>query len=184
MANRFLRALELVSDAAERGGYRIGLIGGFALPFHGVMRATADVDFLVDAAGADHLHQALIAAGQRCLHRTQELANYDSTTPDLAPVDVLYARRPATLAMLERALHASPPGADVAIPVVDAEGIIGLKVQAMANAPARRDRERADIRELLTAHRHRLDLALIREYYRLLGLEAELDELLDEISRG
>ena len=183
MANRFLRALELVRDAADRGGYRIGLIGGFALPFHGVMRATADVDFLVDATGADHLHEALIHAGERCLHRTEELANYESTTPQLAPIDLLYARRPATLAMLERARATTPPNADISVPVVDAEGIIGLKVQAMANAPARRDRERDDIRELLTARGDRLDLQLIRDYYRRFGLEAELDELLDELKR-
>ncbi|MGH7802826.1 MAG: hypothetical protein ACREQJ_00635, partial [Candidatus Binatia bacterium] len=142
-------------------------------------------DFLVDAVGADHLHEALLAAGERCLHRNEELANYESTTVELAPVDVLYARRPATLAMLERAQKGSPPNtdADVVVPVVDAEGIIGLKVQAMANAPVRRDRERDDIRELLTAHRGRLDLELIRDYYRRFGLEDELEQLLDEIAR-
>ena len=183
MANRFLRAIELVLEAAERGRYRIALIGGFALPFHGVMRATADVDFLVESAGADHLHEALLAHGQRCLHRSAELANYESCLPDLAPVDVLYAHRPASIAMLDRARSSSPPGSSVAIPVVDPEGIIGLKVQAMANVPARRDRERSDIRELLTARRGRLDLDLIRDYHRRFGLEAELEEMLREVDR-
>lgn len=184
MANRFLRAIEVVLDAAERGNYRIALIGGFALPFHGVMRATGDVDFLVEAGGGDHLHEALLAAGQRCLHRTEELANYESTSIELAPVDVLYARRAAALAMLDRARPSSPPGAAVVVPVVDAEGIIGLKVQAMANVPARRDRERDDIRELLTTQGARLDLALVRDYYRRFDLEQELEAMLCEIDRA
>lgn len=184
MANRFLRAIELVLEAASRGGFRVGLIGGFALPFHGLMRVTADVDFLVEASGADLLHQALLAAGERCLHRTEELANYDSESLEIAPVDVLYARRPPAVAMLARLSVSRPRGGAFDVPIVDAEGIIGLKVQAMANDPARRDRERADIRELLTLRRPELDLELVREYHRIFGLERDLEEMLREIGRG
>jgi hypothetical protein len=184
VANRFLAAIELVLDAARAGSFRVGLIGGFALPFHGVMRATADVDFLVEASGADRLHEALLAAGERCLNRTDELANYDSTTPEIAPVDVLYARRPPSLAMLERARASRPSAADVEVPVVDAEGLIGLKLQAMVNHPGRRDRERDDIRELLIQKGPGLDLELVRGYYRAFELEAELEGILSEIRRG
>lgn len=183
MANRFLRAIGLVVETAKRGRFRAALIGGFALPFYGVTRATGDVDFLVEGTGADLLHDALLAAGEVCLNRTDELANYDSTRPDLCPIDLLYARRPASLAMLSRARVHRPSATAIEVALVDAEGIIGLKVQAMANNPARRDRERDDIRQLLTAHCPRLDLALVREYHRLFGLEAELDEMLHEIEK-
>lgn len=183
MTNRFLRAIELVLKTAKRGRFRVALIGGFALPFHGVMRVTGDVDFLVEAAGADLLHDALLAAGQICLNRTDELANYDSTRPDVSPVDILYARRPPSLAMLARARAHRPAGTRRELPVVDAEAIIGLKVQAMSNDPARRDRERDDIRELLTLHGSKLDFTLLREYYRTFELESELEEMLREIER-
>ena len=63
VANRFIETIGLVVETAERGGFRIALIGGFALSFLGVTRATGDVDFLVDATGADTLHDALVAAG-------------------------------------------------------------------------------------------------------------------------
>jgi hypothetical protein len=181
VTNRFLRAIELVLKTAKQGRFRVALIGGFALPFHGVVRATGDVDFLVQAEGADRLHEALLAAGQVCLNRTHELANYDSTKRDMSPVDILYARRPPSLAMLTRARVHTPSGTRIKLPVVDAEGIIGLKVQAMSNNPARRDRERDDIRELLTLHGSKVDLALLREYYRAFELEAELEEMLREI---
>ena len=181
VANRFLRAIEIVLEAAGRGGFRVALIGGFALPFHGVMRATGDVDFLVEVAGADLLHETLLSVGQRCLNRTDELANYESTRPEIAPVDVLYARRRPSVAMLARARITRSAGLGLEVPVVDAEGIIGLKVQAMANNPARRDRERDDIRELLIAQRSHLDLDLVREYHRIFGLEEQLEEMLREI---
>ena len=184
MANRFLRAIEVVLEAAGRGGFRVGLIGGFALPFHGVLRATADVDFLVEAAGADLLHETLIAVGERCLNCTDELANYESLRPDIASVDVLYARRPPSVAMLARARITRTAGLGREVPIVDAEGIIGLKVQAMANNPLRRDRERDDIRELLLAQGSKLDLELVREYHRVFGLEGQLEEMLREIERG
>jgi hypothetical protein len=83
--------------------------------------------------------------------------------------------------MLTRARVHTPSGTRIKLPVVDAEGIIGLKVQAMSNNPARRDRERDDIRELLTLHGSKVDLALLREYYRAFELEAELEEMLREI---
>lgn len=148
-----------------------------------VLGATGDVDFLVEGTGADLLHDVLLGVGLSCLNRTEELANYDSTRSDVAPVDVLYAHRPPSLAMLAGARFHKVSGARLQVPVVDAEGIIGLKVQAMANNPARRDRERDDIRELLTRHRSRMDLVRVREYYRTFNLLSELEDLLRDIER-
>lgn len=52
------------------------LIGGLALASHGVVRATRDVDFLVDADDADRLHDILLGLGYRCIHRSEDAANY------------------------------------------------------------------------------------------------------------
>ena len=75
MASAFFDAIRLVRSAAEKHGSRIALIGGFALPFHGVRRATGDVDFLIDASGADALHAALLGSGYESLHRSADVAN-------------------------------------------------------------------------------------------------------------
>ena len=66
------------------------------------------------------------------------------------------------------------------VPVVDVESLIGLKLQALVNAPARRAREEADIQALFTARRSRLNVDLLRDYYRLFECERELDRLLQE----
>ena len=125
---------------------RAALIGGFALPFHGVQRATGDVDFLVDVEAADALHEALVAAGARCLHRSEDAANY-SACAALAAVDVIYARRDRARDMLRRARPRLLRGARIRVPVVDAEALIGLKLQALVNAPERRAQDQADIED-------------------------------------
>jgi hypothetical protein len=48
----FVATIRLVFGVTRRMRCRVALIGGFALPFHGVQRATGDVNFLVDARAA------------------------------------------------------------------------------------------------------------------------------------
>ena len=182
--NPFVAAIALVLDVARRNHFRAALIGGFALPFHGVQRATGDVDFLADARGADAIDVALLGAGARRLHRSADAANYASVPQRLAAVDFIFARRERAEAMLERASQHELREAGLRVPVVDAEALIGLKLQALVNAPARRLRDEADIRALLDARRGQLKMDVIRDYYRLFGREAELDGLLAELDEG
>jgi hypothetical protein len=127
----------LVLSVARRRRFRVALIGGFALPFHGVQRTTGDVDFLVEARGSDMLHAALTSAGAACLHRSADAANYAPGTARLAPIDCIYARRERALDMLQRARPALLRAARVRVPVVDAEALIGLNVpdQAVLRPP-------------------------------------------------
>ena len=180
MANRFLATIRLVLESSRRGGYRVALIGGFALPFHGIRRATGDVDFLVEATGADLLQVDLLAAGLRPLHRTTDTASYASPRADLSAVDLLFAHRPAALAMLDRTRDVATATGDLSVPVVDVEAIIGLKVQAIANDPRRRRRDQDDILALLERHLPDLDVALIRDYFALFEMLHEFAALLDE----
>jgi hypothetical protein len=179
VSNPFLEAIGVVRNAAVRRGFRVALIGGFALPFHGVRRATGDVDFLVEAHGADALDEALSAAGWQALHRSADAANYRGSGASPG-VDVLYARRSPTLAMLDRA-RLPPGGGDVA--VVDVEGLIGLKLQAMVNAPTRRRQDEADIVALLSLHLPSLDQALLEEYFALFEEQDALARYVEEARR-
>jgi hypothetical protein len=64
--------------------------------------------------------------------------------------------------------------------VVSAEGLIGLKLQALVNNPLR-TRDLDDIRALLRAQYSRLNMVEIREYFVLFECEERLDGLLAEI---
>jgi len=176
--NPFVRSIAFVLAAARGNRFRVALIGGFALPFHGVQRATGDVDFLADARGSAPLHDALLAAGARCLHRSGDAANYAPGTSRLSPVDFIFARRQRAADMLHRATPRLLRGARLRVPVVDAEALIGLKLQALVNAPSRRAREQADIEAVFAAQGASLDVALLRDYYRLFDREGDLDRLL------
>jgi hypothetical protein len=59
---------------------------------------------------------------------------------------------------------------------VDAADLIGLKVQSSSSDPRRTRLDLADIDRLLDVPG--LDLARVREYFRLFEREAELDALL------
>jgi hypothetical protein len=183
VANRFIATISLVVGSA-RDRFRVALIGGFALSFLGVTRATGDVDFLAEATGSDILHDALTTAGFVAKYRTENVANYAPPSVRFAPVDFLFSRRPATLAMLERATAAAVPHAPgLTVSSIDAEGIIGLKIQAIANDPTRRRQDEADILSLLRANMGTLDLDLIGSYFRTFEMSADLDRLLKE-ARG
>jgi hypothetical protein len=150
------------------------LIGGLALAAHDVVRATQDVDFLVDADDARAVHEALIALGYERVHQSEDAANYIRGDEAL---DLLYAHRPTARRLLERA--GARETAMGRLRVVSVEGLIGFKLQALVNEP-RRGRDRDDILELLRAGRGKLDMQEVRSYFDLFDRGELLDELLRE----
>src|SRR5438046_812831 len=75
-SSRLGKQLEEVIATLDKVGARFALIGGLALVPHKVVRATQDVDLLIDADLSDAVDQALTAVGYRCLHRSADAANY------------------------------------------------------------------------------------------------------------
>lgn len=63
--------------------------------------------------------------------------------------------------------------------VISAEGLIGFKLQGWVNNP-RRTQDLEDIRALIRANRETLDLAEVREYFRIFKHESLLDGILSE----
>ena len=150
------------------------LIGGLALAAHNYVRATQDVDFLAAADDAEQLHALLLDLRYRCLHRSEDAANYARGGER---IDFLFAHRPASENLLKNAeLRETEIGR---VRVVSAEGLIGFKLQGFVNDP-KRARDMDDIRSLLRANRGRLNMDEIREYFRLFQCEPLLDELLNE----
>ena len=154
------------------------LIGGLALAAHNVVRATRDVDFLADADDADRLHALLIGLGYRCIHRSQDAANYLRADEGL---DLLYAHRPEARRLLAAAeVRDTPMGR---LRVIGVEGLVGFKLQGYVN-DASRLRDLDDIRALLRANREALDLGEVRRYFAIFEREPLLDELLAELDRS
>lgn len=150
------------------------LIGGLALAAHNVVRATRDVDFLVDADDADRLHDLLLGLGYCCIHRSGDAANYLRGEEGL---DLLYAHRPIARRLLAEAGERDTPMGRLR--VIGAEGLVAFKLQGYVNDPTRA-RDLDDIRGLLQANRAALDLEEVRGYFELFDREDLFDELIAE----
>jgi predicted nucleotidyltransferase len=174
-ASRLGRQIAEVIAAFDKANIRFALIGGLALASHHVVRATQDIDLLVDTAAGEQVDTVLTGLGYACLHRSADAANY---LRDDEKVDLLYASRPIARELLNDAeTKPSPFGA---LRVVGVEGLIGFKLQAVTNEP-RRTQDVEDIRALLRANRSKLDIDKVRSYFELFHREALLDEILRSI---
>jgi hypothetical protein len=173
-ASRLGRQIAEVASVLTGANVPFALIGGLALAAHKVVRATRDIDLLVDLNQADTIESRLGALGYRCLHRSADAGNYLRGDER---VDLLYASRPITRRLLAEAGDRVMPFGN--LHVVSPEGLIGLKLQALINNP-RRTQDLEDIRALLRANRDSLNMAEVRDYFRLFDHEAMLDGLLDE----
>lgn len=152
------------------------LIGGVALAAHEVIRATRDVDFLADALDGDYIDGVLTGLGYRCVHRSDDAANYVREDEGL---DLIYARRPESRRLLAAAKERDTTFGRIR--VISAEGLIGLKLQALVNNPSRL-RDRDDILSLLRSQRGRLNMEEVRGYFTLFDRLELLDEWLAEIA--
>lgn len=174
-SSRLGRQIAEAAAALNAIGALFALIGGLALASHKVVRATQDVDLLVEAEAGDQIDAELVRLGYHCLHRSADAANYARGDERL---DLLYASRPVSRRLLAAARELSTSLGTLR--VVSAEGLIGFKLQGLANDP-RRTQDLEDIRALLRANRAALDMKEVREYFRLFQRESMLDELLREI---
>lgn len=147
--------LTLASKSLQAANIEFALIGGFALVAHGVVRATVDIDFLVDGNKKKEAKECLVRAGFNVAFESEEVLQLSGK----GQLDLLFANRPASRRMLENSkIMGSFP-----VKVVSAEDIIGLKIQAYSNDPKREFQDKADIQALMEKNAN-LDYNLIRSY--------------------
>ncbi len=126
--SRLGKQIEEVVAALHKTGTLFALIGGLALAPHKVVRATQDVDLLIDADLAEAVDAALTALGYQCIHRSADAANYLRGDER---VDFLYAHRSVARQLLAAAPELQTPFGSLR--VVSAEGLIAFKLQGWVN---------------------------------------------------
>ncbi|MBL8199574.1 MAG: hypothetical protein JNK40_01260 [Chromatiales bacterium] len=173
--SRLGQQIQEVIQTLDRIGASFALIGGLALAPYRVIRATQDLDLLVDTTLANEIDRELLALGYVCLHRSPDVANYGRGDQR---VDFLFASRPIARELLGKALvHSTPFGS---LRVIGLEGLIAFKLQGLVNDP-RRTQDLEDIRALLRANQDTVRLEIVREYFRLFEKESLLDDILAEL---
>ncbi|MBI5595706.1 MAG: nucleotidyltransferase family protein [Elusimicrobia bacterium] len=170
----FEKALRLLLDGFEARGIRCAAIGGFALGLLGAPRATLDLDFLVHRDDLTALHVLMLSLGYSRRFVSENVSQYSSADRSLGYVDFLHAFRRVSLGMLDRARESAPLAGGRRLRVLEREDVIGLKVQAMANDPARAAKETADIEALAQACRGKLDWGRLEEYFAMFKMSERL----------
>ncbi|MDD2716169.1 MAG: nucleotidyltransferase family protein [Candidatus Wallbacteria bacterium] len=167
---------ELLSQLAfALGSQKVdyALIGGVSLGFWGVNRSTLDLDFLINSDDLGKAESILYDLKYKSFYKTEEVAQYLPEAGGVA-VDILIARRKYTLEMLKQSEIHHVSG--FSLKVLRPEGIIGLKLQAMGNAPEREALELCDIESLLKSNPG-LDWNQLKEYFLLFKREDLFQEL-------
>jgi len=168
----------------DRDQIRYAVIGGFALAVLGVPRQTMDLDFLIQRDDLANLDARLATLGYKRVFQTENISQYRHDDDLWGALYFVHAFRKVSLGMLRRAKEYPLFGATSSIKVVEAEDVIGLKVQAMCNDATRGAQERADIERLMGHYGKRLDWERISECYALFGLSEEANTLRERFDRA
>lgn len=147
--------LSKASAALLKDNIAFALIGGFALAAHGVVRATEDIDLLVDGNMKELVKKNLQKSGFKIRHESPEVLHLSGP----GQLNILFANRKPTQDMLRRAEKIG----EFPVLVVTVEDIIGLKIQAYKNDPKREFQDKADIQSLLEKKKN-LNFELIKKY--------------------
>jgi predicted nucleotidyltransferase len=167
----FRKILSLLIENFDKEGIRYGLIGGFSLIVLNIPRTTVDLDFLIHKEDLKKLDKIMKIMGYKLVFRTKNVSQYVGKTTSAGEIDFVHAFRKYSKRMLERAEIRKIE--NLFIKVLRIEDIIGLKVQAIANDLARKNKELADIEAILDKYRIKANWQLLEEYFRLFNLGGE-----------
>jgi hypothetical protein len=162
---------------AEEIGY--ALIGGLAMALRGVQRATFDADFLLLLSDMEKTNALLEREGYVRVFHSPNVSHYEKAGAALERIDILHAFRAPSLGMLKRAERMAL-GPDCRIPVAKIEDLVGLKVQALVNNPARALGDWNDIQRLVEHAGEQglnLDWELIADYLEIFRMAERLAQL-------
>ncbi len=178
----FKTVLKKLIYAFEKKEIRYALIGGFALGVYGVVRATNDLDFLIDKKHEDFLKKFMKQNMYDVIYKSEDVIQFEHPTGIFGSIDFLYAFRKPSLEMLKRAVKKDLFEETITVKVLLPEDIIGLKVQAFANQPNRKILELEDIKNLIMANSTDLDWEIIKDHFALFNLNTLYKELKDAYS--
>jgi uncharacterized protein (DUF1330 family) len=175
----FELVLRKLLEGFEEHGIRYAAIGGYAMGLLGAERLTQDLDFLVQNEDSEKLYQLMSSLGYKRIFDSKNVSQYQGDIFIVwGYVDFLKAFRPIARKMLEESLKKQILGGEWEIRVVRPEDIIGLKAQAIANNPMRKEKDTADIVALLEIAQiegNPIDWNRIEDYYKLFNMENEFE---------
>ena len=157
------------------------IIGGFAMQAYGAARATSDIDMLVVIDDKEKVKKILSEKGYELKYESNDVMNFFGKDLEQGRLDFLIAHRKYARTMLQRAEYKKVLDGKYQIKTIMIEDQIGLKVQSSTNDKARYNHDLADIEVLIRSNKDKLNLDLIRDYFKIFKREEELDKILENV---
>ena len=171
-----------ILESFQKEKINFAIIGGFALQAHGMMnRVTQDIDLLVLIDDTEKVKRVMISQGFELRHESKDVMNFFGKEPVLGRVDFIIAHRQYARDTLKKAVEKEILSGKFKIKVITIEDQIGFKVQSSTNDKERYERDRIDIEWLLKSNYPRLNMDLVREYFKIFNRENELEEMINKI---
>lgn len=169
-----LRAtLKLAHNLLDQYGIEHALIGGLALACYGSTRATVDLDLLIYEEKKDKLKSIFKTHGFSLIHESDEVLQFSG----IGYVDIILARRPIS----QKILRDANTGGPEEIKFVQAEDLIGLKIQAYVNDSTRELQDKADI-QFLIENVPNIDWDKIKSYADLFSQWEAINKIKNKIN--
>ncbi|MEW6009156.1 MAG: nucleotidyltransferase [Candidatus Omnitrophota bacterium] len=177
----FAKVFKFIIEKFRQEKIDFAIIGGFALQFSGITRATRDIDLLVLSQDSPKIKDILVNCGYKLIHESEDVLNFISENPQLGRIDFLLAHREYSREMLKRATEKEIFSSKLRIKVISIEDQIGLKVQSSSNDPSRQAQDMADIELLIKNNYPNLDVELLKEYFDLFDRRTELNKIIERL---
>lgn len=163
----FKRVISTVITDFRDEELRFALIGGFGMAALGIVRATNDIDFLLNKEDETAARRILLKYGYTEIYKSENVMQFSSGNTVMGTVDFVFAYRPISLEMISRSTLVSVFDGEFQLPVLLPDDIIGLKVQAMVNDPDRRQIDLTDIVLLMNEYSNSLEWERLESYFKL-----------------
>jgi hypothetical protein len=141
--------LRTISQRAGEAGLPLLLIGGYAVMAHGFVRATDDLDLLVQGSRRDQWRRLLEGLGMSVFRETPAFMQFNPPPEARLPVDLMFVADEVFERMQADAEQASVE--DVSLGIVSLLHLIALKCHAIQHGkPLRRVKDTEDLIQLIT----------------------------------
>jgi len=159
----------------ENASISYALIGAFALKAYGYVRATGDVDFIVNATDQEKIIHYLESLGYETLHQSAGFSNHLHPIANLGRIDFVYVSGETSTKIFQDARRI-PVFSDLSLPVASPGHLAALKIFALKNNPDRTFQEMADLEFLISLPD--VDMETIKTYFEKYDQMDKFNELL------
>jgi hypothetical protein len=156
-----MSVLRTIAQKAREADLPLLLIGGYAVMAHGFVRATDDLDLLVQGSRREQWRQLLEGLGMSVYRETPAFMQFNPPTGAQLPVDLLFVADAVFERMRADAEQASVE--DVSLGIVSLLHLIALKCHAIKHGKSlRRIKDTEDLTQLIIINELDLNEAELR----------------------